>query len=89
MPTEPTDIVTEARELVKTHSIVAMRVDKPYKEIRELITRLCDRLEKAEAALGMCGHCGVVFAEAIKPRCEDCPAECDEENCDAMGCART
>lgn len=48
MPTEPqqTDIVTEARELLETHSIVAMRVDKPYKEIRPLINKLCDEVER-------------------------------------------
>lgn len=47
MPTEPMkDLVTEARELLETHSIVAMRVDKPYKEIRPLIAGLCDEVER-------------------------------------------
>lgn len=46
---ESQDIVTEARELLETHSIVAMRVDKPYKEIRPLITKLCDEVERLRA----------------------------------------
>lgn len=33
-----------------------------------------------------CWHCGVVLAGVVKPRCEDCPDECDTEGCDAMGC---
>jgi hypothetical protein len=33
-----------------------------------------------------CWHCGVVLAPAPKPHCEDCPTECDEEDCDAFGC---
>ena len=34
----------------------------------------------------VCWHCGVVLAYVSKPRCEDCPDECDEEKCDEMSC---
>lgn len=34
-----------------------------------------------------CWHCGVVLAYAPTLRCEDCPTECDIENCDELGCA--
>lgn len=33
-----------------------------------------------------CWHCGVVLAYAPKLRCEDCPDECDTENCEEIGC---
>lgn len=35
----------------------------------------------------VCWHCKVVLSSAPKPRCEDCPDECDVEGCDADGCA--
>lgn len=49
--TDEQDAVKEARELLETHSIVAMRVDKPYKEIRPLIGTLCDELERLRGAI--------------------------------------
>jgi hypothetical protein len=52
----------------------AMR-DSAEREIEELTT-----------AQTSCWHCGVLLEEAPRPRCVDCPDECDEENCDAMGC---
>lgn len=42
------DVVQEARKLLETHSIVAMRVDKPYNEIRPLISTLCDEVEQVK-----------------------------------------
>lgn len=35
----------------------------------------------------VCWHCKVVLSHVPKPRCEDCPDECDVEGCDADGCA--
>lgn len=41
-----------------------------------------------QPAADHCWHCGVVLAEVPKFRCEDCPTECDEPECDAFGCER-
>lgn len=40
------DLLTELRELLETHSIVAMRVNKPYREIRPLLRALADEVER-------------------------------------------
>lgn len=42
---------------------------------------------KGELIEPSCWHCGVVLTGVPKPRCEDCPTECDVINCDALGCA--
>lgn len=55
---EQTDSVVEARKLLETHSIVAMRVDKPYKEIRLLISSLCAELEESR-------RCNATQADSI------------------------
>lgn len=34
----------------------------------------------------VCWHCGVVLACSPKLRCEDCPDECDTEDCKEFGC---
>jgi len=34
----------------------------------------------------VCWHCKVVLSHVPKPRCEDCPEECDVEGCEADGC---
>lgn len=44
-------------------------------------------LSRAAVAEDHCWHCGVVLTPSPKPHCEDCPAECDVEDCDEMGCA--
>lgn len=36
----------------------------------------------------VCWHCGIVLYETDRPRCEGCPAECDEDDCDQMGCVQ-
>ena len=41
---------------------------------------------KAEAEQ-VCWHCGDVLKPLPRPRCERCPDECDDEDCDAPGCA--
>lgn len=55
------------------------------------IDYLLTRLSQVAAEKDVCWHCGVVLTYTPKPRCEDCPDECDEEGCDEMGCeaART
>lgn len=60
---------------------------------------ICSKCGKAESELNQscvqsaptiepdaCWHCGDVLVPAPKPRCEDCPDECDEPDCDEMGC---
>lgn len=35
-----------------------------------------------------CWHCGIVLeARELRPRCDECSADCDDEFCNAFGCA--
>lgn len=54
------DLLSDLRELLETHSIVAMRVNKPYREIRPLLRALADEVEtlrKENKQLKTCDHC--------------------------------
>lgn len=56
-------------------------------EIERLGSALTAAVDKQREVEPVCWHCGVVLAYAPKFRCEDCPTDCDVENCDAYGCA--
>lgn len=57
--------------------------DGLYDEIQQILRNVSPPAEQMKDS---CWHCGVVLV-SIKPRCPDCPDECDEENCSEMGCA--
>lgn len=47
---------------------------------------LLEHINKLEAPTS-CWHCSVVLApDERRPRCEDCPDECDIEGCEEPGC---
>lgn len=49
--------------------------------------QVAEAIAKEREKSTTCWHCAVVLESPSKPRCEDCPDECDVEGCDADGCA--
>lgn len=74
----------------------------PYEYIRSMRTKLHKMnahleaiegaatgvvLRQVEAAAYECWHCKVALeAPSERPRCEDCPDNCDVEGCKELGC---
>jgi hypothetical protein len=68
--------------------VEALRYHSDYERAQELITTFEARVRAEERERqNTCWHCGdLLIPSANKPRCEQCPNDCDEENCEAMGC---
>lgn len=78
-----TEDANTARRIVAAHMSIGVNT------LGSLLVR------KITAALGaarlnnICWHCGVVLLDAPRPRCEQCPDECDTEGRVQPGCLVT
>jgi hypothetical protein len=95
--TLPADLVSEWRERAAAERrlvdsgkpLVVSRIK--HSELALYYEMRADELAAAIKAQGSadpsCWHCGdVLIGPLPKPRCENCPDECDVEGCEAPGC---
>ena len=72
----------EIKRLTNGYAWYGVELGEQVRRQEQRIAELTAQVESQK----ICWHCGVVLAYVPKPRCEDCPDECDVENCDEMGC---
>lgn len=71
-------IVNRITREVPSHEVPAMGELED-----EAVAALMRLMEQADTR---CWHCGLMLIGVARPRCEQCPAECDVEGCDRPGC---
>ncbi len=91
-PSEQAIKVAERINDCVVHDMIRVRAGgrpQPYDETINALAAFIDSAldEARREQMQTCWHCRVVLSEAVKPRCENCPDECDVEGCDEDGCA--